>query len=37
MVHLKLKPKQYQDEGYMISNHPNGKNKTFTSKKLFLE
>jgi hypothetical protein len=26
----------YQDEGYSISNHPKGKNKTFISKKLSL-
>jgi group I intron endonuclease len=37
MVYLKERPKQYQDEGYSISNHPNGKNKTFTSKKLSLD
>ena len=36
MVYLKPRPKQYQDEGYSISNHPNGKNKLFTSKKLSL-
>ena len=37
MVYLKARPTQYQDEGYGISNHPNGKNKMFTSKKLSLE
>ncbi len=37
MVHLKSRPNQYQDEGYAICNHPNGKNKTFTSKKLSLD
>jgi len=37
MVYIKSRPKYYQDEGYTISNHPKGKNKTFTSKKLSLE
>jgi group I intron endonuclease len=37
MVYLKPRPKYYVDEGYAIANHPNGKNKTFVSKKLSLE
>jgi group I intron endonuclease len=37
MVYLKPRPKYYQDEGYAITNHPKGKNKTFVSKKLSLE
>ncbi len=37
MVYLKSRPKYYVDEGYAITNHPHGKNKTFTSKKLSLQ
>jgi group I intron endonuclease len=37
MVYLKPRPIVYQDEGYAISNHPKGKNKLFTSKKISLE
>lgn len=36
MVFAKPRPKYYQDEGYTICNHPNGPNKSFTSKKLSL-
>ncbi len=37
MVYLKARPECYQAEGYSICNHPNGKNKHFTSKKYSLE
>ena len=37
MVYLKSRPNHYVDEGYAITNHPNGKNKSFTSKKLSLK
>lgn len=37
MVYLKERPQCYQSEGYAITNHPNGKNKHFTSKKISLE
>lgn len=37
MVYVKPRPEQYQGEGYVIANHPKGKNKMFTSKKLSLE
>jgi len=34
MVALKARPEQYCDSGYAILNHPSGKKKYFTSKKL---
>jgi group I intron endonuclease len=37
MVYLKERPKCYQGDGYAITNHPNGHNKHYTSKKLSLE
>ena len=37
LVYLKARPKVYQYEGYAVTNHPNGKNKHFTSKTLTLE
>lgn len=37
MVYLKARPQIYQADGYCISNHPNGKNKLFTSGKLSIE
>ena len=37
LVYLKARPSVYQSEGYCIANHPNGKNKTFTSGRLTLE
>jgi group I intron endonuclease len=37
MVYVKPRPKQYQCEGYAIVNHPNLKNKYFTSKTLNLD
>ena len=36
LVYLKERPIVYQAEGYAITNHPKGKNKYFTSKKLSL-
>lgn len=36
-IHLNERPDTYQAEGYAIINHPKGKNKYFTSKKLSLE
>jgi len=36
MVHIKARPEVYQSEGYGIINHPKGKKKWFTSKKLTL-
>jgi group I intron endonuclease len=37
LIHLKERPEAYQAEGYLVSNHPKGKNKYFTSKKLTLD
>jgi group I intron endonuclease len=37
LVYIKARPQYYQDEGYAITNHPKGKNKLFTSKKITLE
>lgn len=37
LVHLDARPKVYQAEGYVVANHPKGKNKYFTSKKLSLD
>jgi group I intron endonuclease len=37
MVYLKPRPQCYQADGYTICNHPNGKNKHFTSKKYSLD
>jgi group I intron endonuclease len=37
LIQSKHRPKQYQSEGYAVVNHPNGKNKYFTSKKFSLE
>jgi len=36
LVYLKARPSSYQSEGYAITNHPNGKNKYFTSGKISL-
>ena len=35
--YLPAREKCYQAEGYVVSNHPSGKNKYFTSKKKTLE
>ncbi len=35
--YIPAREKCYQAEGYVVSNHPNGKNKYFTSKKKTLE
>ena len=37
LIYLKERPSAYQAEGYAIINHPKGKNKYFTSKKLTLD
>lgn len=37
LTHCKARPMQSQSEGYCVTNHPNGKNKYFTSKTLSLE
>jgi len=37
MVYIKARSEHYCGEGYAIVNHPNAKNKYFTSKKLTLE
>jgi group I intron endonuclease len=37
LVHLNPRPSAYQAEGYVVCNHPNGKNKYFTSSKLTIE
>ncbi len=37
MVYVKARPAQYQADGYAIVNHPQLKNKYFTSKKLTIE
>jgi len=37
LVHLKERPETYQAEGYVITNHPKGPKKYFTSKKLSLD
>lgn len=36
MIYVKPRPEHYSAEGYAIVNHPNGKNKYFTSSKLKL-
>jgi hypothetical protein len=37
LVYIKARPSMYQADGYAVLNHPNGKNKYFTSKKKSLE
>jgi group I intron endonuclease len=37
LVYLKARPSAWQAEGYVVANHPKGKNKYFTSKVLPLE
>lgn len=37
LIYQKERPKYYCSEGYAIVNHPNGKNKYFTSKKMSLQ
>lgn len=37
MIKINPRPEIYQSEGYAILNHPNGKNKYFTSKKITLD
>lgn len=37
LVYVKPRPQYYCDEGYAVVNHPKGKNKHFTSKKMSLD